>query len=123
MRIMREFKLDLTGTPEEREVFKRGEQSALTIPMKMPVDVVIRRINARILQHLRKGINPKTREFGDYVEAEECAYLWAECDSESIDVDVTFKAIPAGFEIPNHPYVGTFLLQAGAIVFHVYGPI
>jgi hypothetical protein len=123
---MLEFKLNLEGTPEEQANIAKG--GAITTILEMPANSKIRRINTRILQVLRHGIHPQTKEFGKFVEAEECVYLWAECDTDVALEKYRFHIVPTNGDLPLAytsgivNYLGTFLLQAGMYAFHVYGP-
>lgn len=124
MLTIKEFKLDLSGTPEEQEMVRETQgKSGISCIIEMPHFHTIRRINTRIVQHRRTGLHPHTKEMGTFIEPEECVYLWAECESDDREYPFKFKIIPTGGEVPALPYVGTFLLQAGSLVFHVYGPI
>jgi hypothetical protein len=118
---MCEFKLNLDGTPEEQAQIRKDQLIRLSTSIDLPFGAVIRRVNTRILQHKRSGIHPETKELGTFIVPEECVYLWAEC-GESPRVSRRFQIIQAGVEVPDLPYVGTFLLNAGAMVLHMYGP-
>lgn len=123
-KVMKEYKLDLTGTAEEQDIIAEnpGKPMRISFILDMPRDPIVRRINTRILQHKRTGINPQTKEMGEYIVQEECVYLWAEVDAYAPLVSTRFEVIQSEHEVPECPYAGTFLLQAGALVFHVYGP-
>jgi hypothetical protein len=123
MLTMMEFKIDLSLTALPPEEMKRlqEEKKPFEITIDLPSGFIIRRINTRILQAVRTGIDPKTKQIGQYMAAEECVYMWAECDERLPFKPRHFYIVPTGYRIPsNSEYVGTFLLQAGQHVFHVY---
>lgn len=135
MKKMMEFQLSLDGTAEQRaKIAAEGKFSPFTAVIDLPDGAVIRRVNTRIFQKEVSGIHPQTKEMGRFIVPEEVVYIWAECYQENVKTAKTFVIIPTDAEIPQYdgssgansyldlPYVGTFLLQAGAIVFHVYGP-
>ena len=130
MKKMMEFQISLDGSEEDRARAKEtGKIDSFDVIMHLPADALIRRINTRILQTKKTGVHPETKQIGTFIIPEEVVYMWAECDDDALTVTRKFRVIGAGAEIPNLPgdvmvpYVGTFLLQAGAMVFHMYGPI
>lgn len=136
MKIMQEFDFPLAGSAEE--IQQRAEIGKL-IPylavVDMPEGAIIRRISGRIKMVVTKGVHPQTKVIGNYAIPKEHVSIWAEVDETKDLKPYKFYVIPTGAEIPleyaviggvsgpdSIPYLGSFLLEMGAVAFHVYGP-
>lgn len=130
------FQLNLDGTPEEQEQMRtEGKACPFTVRVKMPEGGIIRRVNTRILQKEVSGVHPQTKQIGRFIMPEEVVWMYVEGYDTSPLVERAFVVIPTDGEVPCYdrapnsimsrtdlPYVGTFFLQAGMLVFHMYGP-
>jgi len=126
MNTIEEFDFPLGGSEEDmqrREL--TGELKAYTAVVKMPRSAVVRRISGRIKTVVVRGIHPQTKVMGNYAVPKEHVSIWAEVEVEDKElVPHTYEVIPTGGEVPEDvPYLGSFLLEMGAVAFHVYGPV
>jgi len=139
MKTIEEFDFPLGGSEEEmqrREL--TGELKAYTAIVKMPRGAVVRRISGRIKTVVVRGIHPQTKIMGNYAVPKEHVSIWAEVDANDRNlVPYTYHVIPTGGTVPEEedtnvvgkkfsyalPYLGSFLLEMGAVAFHVYGPV
>ncbi len=121
MRMM-EFAVSLDGTPEQQEAFKKGDLGPVTSVVSTPAVFSIKRVGTRITVREKSGVHPQTKQIGKFLVPEEGVYIWAECDPAYSTVNRTFYVIANGVDIPEGcDYVGSFSLQSGQLVFHLYG--